>query len=177
MDRMAKSPTSFKEIVEADLRRAARLIVAIQDEIDPQLRFATPQGDYAIALTLPREALARDAMLRRVSTFMVWKQVRAFTMAVETYQPDAVYCVGIATTERINCLARIAREPRPWTARNFGAVEWLPEASIDPVLVDLLPRVPRAVTPREISALEEWFGASGRFPAVHVDSNEVRGLT
>ena len=46
MDRMVPEPRTFKELVEADLRRAARLIIKVQDEVDPQFRIATPEGDY-----------------------------------------------------------------------------------------------------------------------------------
>ena len=42
MDRMVPDPRTFKGLVEADLRRAARLIIKVQDEIDPQFRIATP---------------------------------------------------------------------------------------------------------------------------------------
>jgi hypothetical protein len=35
-------------------------------------------------------------------------------------------------------LARIAPTPKPWTAKNFGPVEWLPDSSIDPMLSGLL---------------------------------------
>jgi hypothetical protein len=37
-------PKNFRDIVEADLRRAARLVVKVQDAIDPQFRFASPEG-------------------------------------------------------------------------------------------------------------------------------------
>jgi len=176
MDRMAPEPRTFKDLVEADLRRAARLIIKIQDEIDPQFRIATREGDYWIAVTLPAEAHDRARMLRQLSTFMAWKEARAFSMACETVVPDAVHCVGVTASERHSCFARIKREPRPWTAENFGALEWLASSSIDPVIVDLLPRGPRPMTPKEISALEKWFGVSGRFPAVHIATGEVRGL-
>ena len=176
MDRMPEPLANFKDLVEADLRRAARLVINVQDEIDPQFRMATPEGDYWIAVTLPSDAYERSRMLRRLSTFMAWKQARAFSMACETYEPDAVYCVGIGLNERHHCIARIRREPRPWTAANFGPVEWLPASSIDPVIVDLLPRAPRSMTPKEISALQVWFGADGKFPAVHIPTGEVRGV-
>ena len=176
MEPLPHEPRNFKEIVEADLRRAARLVIKVQDEIDPQFRFATPRGDYWIAVTLPGDDYERTAMLRRLSTFMVWRQALGFTMAVETYEPDAVYCVGVGQDERHNCLARINRHPRPWTARNFGPVEWLPPASIDPAVIAMLPTAPRPVTPKEISALDKWFGASGKFPAVHIESGQIRGL-
>lgn len=38
MDALAVAPKTFKEVVESDLRRAARLVIKVQDEIDPQLR-------------------------------------------------------------------------------------------------------------------------------------------
>ena len=69
MDRMVPEPRTFKELVEADLRRAARLIIKVQDEIDPQFRIATPEGDYHLAVTLPGESRERTMVLRRVSTF------------------------------------------------------------------------------------------------------------
>jgi len=67
---MVPEPQTFKELVEADLRRAARLIIKVQDEIDPQFRIATPEGDYSVAVTLPRETRERMMMLRRVTAFM-----------------------------------------------------------------------------------------------------------
>ena len=53
MERLPREPQNLRELVEADLRRAARLIIKIQVEIDPQVRIATPEGDYSIGVTLP----------------------------------------------------------------------------------------------------------------------------
>ena len=169
-------PRTFRELVEADLRAAARLIIKIQDELDWHIRIATPEGDYRLALTMPGDAAARAEILRHLATFLAWKQAAAFCLVVETYVPDAVYATGISRRERHNCMARITRTPTPWTAANFGAVEWLPAAAIDPVVVALLPTEPRPMTPKEISALQKWFGVEGKFPAVHVESREVRGV-
>ena len=72
MERMVPEPRTFRELVEADVRRAARLVLEVQDEIDPQFRIATPEGDYWIAVTLPREGML---MLRRVSSFMRGKRL------------------------------------------------------------------------------------------------------
>ena len=176
MDPLPHTPRSFRELVEADLRRGARMIIKIQDEIDWHFRMATSEGDFAIAVTMPREDDERRTMLRRIATFMAWKQVAGFSLTVETFEPDAVYCVGISVREKISCMARIKREPRPWTAVNFSQVEWLQEASIDPAIASLLPVGSRAMTPKEIAALQKWFGVAGKFPAVHVPSGEVRGL-
>lgn len=111
-------------------------MIKIQDEIDPQIRIGTPEGDYWIAVTLPRDTYARIVALCNLSLFMAWKQAAAFTLASEIVEPDAVYCLGVTYKERAACIARIRREPKPWTAKNFGPVEWLQETSIDPVLLD-----------------------------------------
>jgi hypothetical protein len=55
MDRLPEPLTTFRESVEADLRRAARLIIKVQDEIDPQFRFSTQDGDYSLVVTLLSE--------------------------------------------------------------------------------------------------------------------------
>jgi hypothetical protein len=175
MDISAGKPAGFREIVAEDLKRAARLIVKIQDEIDWQLRIATPEGDYAIAVSMP-DGAERQAMLQRLHLFMVWKGALAFTLAVETSEPDAVYAVGVSRAERVNCLSAITRRPRPWKARNFAGIEWLPPETIDPALLALLPVGPRAVTPKDISGLMPWFGEAGKFPAVHLKSGEIRGV-
>lgn len=176
MELLPSPPTTFKEIVEADLRRGARLIIKVQDEIDPQFRIATPEGDYWIAATLPADDYGRRTVLRALSTFMVWKQAQAFTLASELYEPDCIYSVGVSPAERHACLARVRREPRPWTAASFGAVQWLPTSSIDPVIAGLLPVGPRPLTPKDVAACNSWFGSEGKFPAVHIASDEVRGV-
>ena len=53
MDRLPQDPQNFREMVEADLRRAARLVIKVHDEIEPQFRIATPTGDWWLAVTLP----------------------------------------------------------------------------------------------------------------------------
>ena len=95
MDRLPEDPQTFREMVEADLRRGARLIIKVQDEIDPQLRVATPKGDWAIAVTLPADDHGRKVIWRALATFMVWKQALAFTLTTELYEPDSVWCAGV----------------------------------------------------------------------------------
>lgn len=176
MEKLASEPRTFRELVEADLRRAARLVIKVQDEIDPQLRIATPDGDYWIAVTLPHDDDGRRTILQALATFMVWKSARAFTFAAELAEPDCVYCVGIAARERYACLARIRRRPRPWTAANFGPVEWLEPGSIDPVIAGLMPRGLTPLTPKDVAACNDWFGREGRFPAVHLATGQLRGV-
>ena len=173
MERLPHDPRNLRELVEADLRRAARLIVKVQDEIDPQIRIATPEGDYHLAVTLPADAYGRKVIFRNLGLFMAWKQALGFTLASELFEPDSVYCVGLLPKERFACLARIRREPKPWTAKNFGVVEWLPDASIDPVLFDLLPRGVREITASDLATLDKWFGANGKFPAVKIATGEL----
>ena len=99
-------PRNFRDMVEADLRRAARLIIKIQDEIDWQIRMASPDGDTHVAVTMPGDADQRQQMLRRIGTLFQWQQAAGFCIAVETVTPDAVYAIGISRHERHHCLAR-----------------------------------------------------------------------
>ncbi|MGA7329107.1 MAG: hypothetical protein WBX25_32620, partial [Rhodomicrobium sp.] len=172
-ERLPGDPRNFREITEADLRRAARLVIKVRDEIDPQIRIGTPEGDFHIAITLPPDDYGRRNVLRALALFMAWKQALAFTFASEIYQPDAVYCVGISPKERCACISRIKREPKPWTTKNFGEVEWLPESSIDPMMIDLLPSGAREMTAKDLATVDKWFGARGKFPAVHIPTGEI----
>ena len=176
MDPLPHTPRTFKDLVEADLRRAARLIVKVQDEIDPQFRLATPDGDYHLAVTLPKDDYERRAMLRRVTTFMAWRQAASFILASELTVPDCVYALGVSHKEVHACVSVIRRTPKPWTAANFGPVEWLARSSIGEEMIDLLPKGAREITSKELAMLDTWFGVGGRFPAVHVVTGEVRGL-
>lgn len=176
MDRLPEPLATFREHVEADMRRAARLIIKVQDEIDPQWRIATGEGDYAITVTLPGDPYERKLMMRRLSTFMAWKGALSFIVASELVEPDCVYALGVSAREVHACLSPIRRSPKPWTAANFGPVEWLDKGQIGSELLDLLPSGPRPLTPKEVSALQPWFGVDGKFPAVHVPSSEIRGL-
>jgi hypothetical protein len=176
MDPLPHTPRTFKEFVEADLRRVARLIIKVQDEIDPQFRLATPEGDYHLAVTLPRDDHERRMMLKRVTTFMAWKQAASFVLASELTTPDSVYALGVSHREVHACLAPIRREPRPWTKASFGPIEWLPRASIGEEMIGLLPKGSRAIDATELAMLDKWFGARGRFPAVHLPTGEVKGL-
>ena len=173
MDRLPHDPRNFREMVEADLRRGARLIIKVQDEIDPQFRVATPKGDWAIAVTLPNDEQGRSTIWRALSTFMIWKQALAFTLTTELYDPDSVWCAGVSPNERHVCLSRIRREPRPWTKENFGTIDWMPESSIDPAIIDLLPKGPRVLTPKEVGDMVTWFGREGKFPAVNLTTGEI----
>lgn len=171
---LPNTPTTLNEFVEADLRRAARLIIRVQDDLDPQIRITTPNGDTHIAMTLPNDGYDRRTALHALATFIAWRGAIAFTFAAEIVEPDALYCAGVSRNNRCCCMTYIQRQPRPWTASNFGPVVWPPPTSIDPELVALLPPVgPRAFTPKDAAACNAWFGPDGRFPAVHLPSGAV----
>ena len=80
---------SFREVVLADLLRAQRLKIRIEDEIDPQFRIASPEGDWWIAITLDADRAERKHQMQLVSKFMASKLSPSFTMACELAEPDA----------------------------------------------------------------------------------------
>lgn len=114
------TPRNFREIVLADLLRAQRLILRVQDEIDPQFRIASPEGDWWIGITLADDVGERKRQMSLVSRFMQLKLSAAFTMASELVQPDAVYCVGISHRECYGVMSVITRNPI-----SFGPEQWL----------------------------------------------------
>ena len=108
---LAHSPRNFRELVLADLLGAQRLILRIQDEIDPQFRIASPEGDWWIGMTLDKNLQHRKRQIALVSRFMQWKLSPAFTIASELIQPDAVYCIGVSHRECYGIMSVIARNP------------------------------------------------------------------
>ena len=49
----------------------------------------------------------------------------------------------------------------------------MPESSIDPVFLDMLPKGAREITARDLETLDKWFGAAGKFPAVKIATGEL----
>ena len=101
---------------------------------------------------------------------------KGFTWASELMTPDAVYCLGVFGKETHSAMMRIKRLPKPWTEAIFSPIEWLPKQSVDPALVDLVPSEPRAMTPKEVSMCQKWFGPDGQFPIVHIETGELRDV-
>ena len=99
MERLPEPLGSFRDLIEADLRRAARLIVKVQDELDPQLRVATPTGDWAIAVTLPVTPIA---MPTTAASSSAATRCRMFLMMPETVRVSA--CAAIGVTEPVIAL-------------------------------------------------------------------------
>ena len=163
MPHLPHTPKNFREIVHADLLRAQRLILRIQDEIDPQFRIASPEGDWWIGMTLVADPAERAKQMRMVSRFMQWKLSPAFTLASEIISPDAVYCIGVSHRECHAAMSRIKRDPI-----RFGEIERLQRSQIDDAYVSLLPRGKFTLDAPAIAELEEWFGEDGEFPAMRI---------
>jgi hypothetical protein len=157
------TPRNFREIVLADLLRAQRLILRIQDEIDPQFRIASPEGDWWIGMTLDDNLQERERQMRLVSRFMQWKLSPAFTIASELKEPDAVYCVGVSHHECHGILSLIARNPI-----RFAPEQWLTRAQIGDEVPSMLARGATRLDARAIAELEEWFGPDGKFPGMKI---------
>lgn len=158
----------LRELVLADLKRAQRLIVRIEDDLDPQFRVATPEGDWWIGITLSANAEERKRQLCMVSRFMAWKLAPAFTQAVELMEPAAVACVGCSHDERIGYVSFIEREPL-----RFSEPILLAADQIGDEIPALLPRGSVSLTQAEIDELKRYFGADGAFPAVHIASGRI----
>jgi len=163
MKYLPHTPRNFREIVLADLLRAQRLIERINDEIDPQFRIASPEGDWWIGITLPDELSERKRYFDLVSDFMACKNSPAFVLASELAVPDAVYAIGVSHKEVLGALSLIQRKPV-----RFGAVQWLSEAQLGDELPGLLPRGRRELTNGRLAELDRFFGPNGKFPAVKI---------
>ena len=74
---------------------------------------------------LPADFYGRKVIFHAIALLFAWKQAFGYTLASELHRPDSVLCVGFMGKERYACLACITRHPKPWTAKNFGPVEWL----------------------------------------------------
>ncbi len=165
---MSKRPKSLKELVIADLERAQRLIRKVNDEIDPQFRIATPEGDYWIAMTLSPDLNERQAQMRMVSRFMAWKLSPGFTLASELMQPDSVYCFGATHKEQLAAISLIERNPL-----RFAKLQWLSPGQIGEEIRELLPKGAITLDVGMIDELREYFVPEGKFPAVHIESGRV----
>ena len=167
---MLANPKTFRDFVLADLYRAQRLVAKVHpDPIDPQFRIASPEGDWAIAITLPDGAEQRAWRLTLVSDFMAWKSAPLFVLASELIEPDSVYAMGVSLKEKHGCLSRIWRTP----SLDFGPVEWMSETSLGTEIPRLLPRGSRTLSDDRVRILRKWFGADGYFPAVNIDTGKV----
>lgn len=164
---------SLRRFVLADLERGMRLMLRVQDEIDPQFRIATPEGDVALAVTFSDNLSEKQSMFDRVRRFCAWKQALAYTMTFNINEPQALMTVGVSGAEVIGCLLRFEGEHGSYSEESFGLPGWVPAASIGEELAGLLPSRSTELTSEDLSELQQWFGAEGRFPAVNVASGRM----
>lgn len=167
--------TALSNLVEADLKRGMRLMVRVQDEIDPQIRFASPDGDYALAVTLPGDEIGRRSFFALVAKLLAWKQALAFTLVTEAREPNVLMAVGVSRAE-IACFAVRVPAVRPLTLEAFGNIERLPGEAVGTEVSDLLPRGACAVSDADRQELERLFGKNGMFPLVHLPTKKIVGL-
>ncbi len=163
----------LREIVLADLARSIRLMVEVQDELDPQFRFATPEGDYALALMLPDNKNGRTLLYQRLRKFCALKQVVAFTMTANIEDPVALVTVGVGLDGVLCCMSVIKGEKGNYSDDSFGRASWLPRGAVGDDIMGILPRGAQVLTVDDLVELEEWFGKEGKFPAVHLPSGAV----
>lgn len=156
-------PQKFRELVLADLRRACRIMRKIDDEIDPQFRVVTPEGDWGLVVTLPPPTGERVRYLSLVSDYMASKLAVGFTLAAELHAPSAMSCVGVARGETLLVIAPIVRKPL-----RFAQPVWLGAELVDDQIKGLLPRGARELSSERLEELRRWFGENGRFPALSI---------
>lgn len=159
---------SLREYVLADLQRAVRLMVRVQDDIDPQFRIATPEGDVAIAVTLPEGSEARKALFGLLRRFCTWKQALGYTMTFNLAQPNALMTVGVSGKDAVGCMVRFEGEPGTYSEVCFREAAWVAPDFISDDFLGLLPSRTATLTDDDLRELESWFGADGRFPAVNI---------
>lgn len=147
----------------------------VQSELDPQFRFATPNGDVALSVTFPEWDDDRRALLDVLRRFCSWKQVIAYTMTFNLAQPHALLTVGVSGEEVVGWLSGICGEPGAYTENSFSQPEWIAGSLIGEEFLSLLPDRVSSLSDVDLKELEFWFGRDGRFPAVHVASG-VLGL-
>ncbi len=164
-------PRTLKDLVQADLERAQRLVRKVHpDPIDPQFRIASPEGDWWIGITLTENAKERARRLALVSDFMAWKLSPGFILASELHEPDAVLSLGLQHNDYWALISLIERKPL-----GFSAPKLVKRENMDPVMLGLVPRGSRTITKVRAKELAEWFGASGKFPAVKIATGEIGG--
>lgn len=165
------TPRTLKELVQADLERAQRLIRKVDpDPIDPQFRIASPEGDWWIGITLTENAKERARRLALVSDFMAWKLSPGFILASELHEPDAVLCLGLRHNDYYALISLIEREPL-----GFSTPKLVKRENMDPIMLELLPRGSRTITKARAKELAQWFGEGGRFPAIKIATGETGG--
>lgn len=93
-----------------------------------------------------------------------------FSLATELAEPDALVTIGASSLLQIGFLSRIGRSPQ----FDFQPTQTLPPGRLDPGIISMLPRGANEVAPPFPEELEEWFGPTGRFPAIKIGKRRAR---
>lgn len=164
---MAAKPRTLRDLLLADFERAQRLVASVHPApIDPQFRIATPEGDYALAITLTDNPKQRMKRLALVSDFMASKLSFGFTLASQMHEPDSVMAVGLLLDEFDALISLIDRTPVIGPAPSFSTPKRVRRENVDPIILGLRPSGTRVLTKARERELAAWFGPQGRFPAV-----------
>ena len=158
----------LRELVLQDLRRGMRLMMRVQEDIDPQFRIATPEGDIAVSATFPESVTAKRELFALLGKFFAWKQALAYTMTFNLAQPNALMTVGVSARDAVGCILRFAGEPGTLSEMSFEEPVWVSPDSIGDEFLSLLPERTSVLSEDDLRELESWFGVEGRFPAVHI---------
>lgn len=189
---------TLKEIVQLDLERAKGLIKAVHPSpIDAQFRLVMPTGEYWLGITLGDDEKERDERVKLIGDLFGVRGVSAYTLAVETNEPDGILCIGVCesdiglTEETIeefhninfsNISEKIAYETQDIFAlyqtidRNplsFSEMTELKKEQTIQISTEFpVNGMMRAILPRKRrNELEQWFGDNGKFPLVPIISS------
>lgn len=144
----------LKRVVLLDLERGMRLMLRVQDEIDPQFRFATPEGDVAVAVTFLSELEGMRDLFDLLRVFCAWKQVLAYTMTFNIAEPNTLMTVGVSGANAIGCMLRVDGSAAKLSEASFGEPGWVMRESIDDEFLSLLPKGKTELSFNDVSELE-----------------------
>lgn len=153
----------FRELILLELGRAHALMESVGDEIDPQFRIATPEGDVRIAMTLGEGDLERRRRFSLLADYMALRSSLGFVMSGELKEPDAVFAAGFSRQMAVGALRRVRRNPL-----RFESVEWMGREQFDVEMLNLVPGRSSALSAARLAELEQWFGSRGKYPAVRL---------
>ena len=129
-------------------------------EVVPRFRVTTPDGEYRILMPLPDDMVIRERGMRLMSAFMAWKPARAFILASELKEPDAIVAFAACRDGHAAVMRLIRREPL-----SFGDDQWLEESQIGSEVVALLPSGSVSTDHETEADLKRLFGESGEYQA------------
>ncbi len=176
MKASGQQSSHYKEAALFHEAQAMKLVLTNQVTIKTQIRIAGDQGDLRIAARYPSTEQEAAEFFRQLGMLMAWRAATAFIWTSFVENPLGLYTCLISKTERHAFFRHFSFDPKPWTEANFSAIEWLPELAIKKQLANLLPTGPVPLTPKDVAALEPWFGRTGRYPAWHTKKGEIVGI-